>query len=210
MATVLSPLPALLVLRANCRMALARISHLRAQQSHFGGLQWMLRSRVHAVAFAHPVPVGSAMSIAVPRRPIGSSASTYSYIALLSASLEGTSLPAADEHLEVALGIRYHPLEAAIDRALERNAIGDERFEVDLATAQELDRRDVFDVRRMGERSQQVRRAPVLTGYSDWSRRVSRERLLASSRAGGIRHQLFASRPVLNRARVRGVPPLEG
>jgi len=67
MATVLSPLPALLVLRANCRMALARISHLRAQQSHFGGLQWMLRSRVHAVAFAHPVPVGSAMSIAVPQ-----------------------------------------------------------------------------------------------------------------------------------------------
>src|SRR5206468_1148876 len=137
------------------------------------------------------------------RRPVGSSASTYSYIAPLSASLEGTSLPAVDEQFEVALGIRHQRLEPAIDRALERNAIGDERFGVDLATAQELDRRDVIVVRRMGERSQQVRRAPVLTGYSDWSRRVSRERLLASSRASGIRHQLFASRRVLNRARVR-------
>src|ERR1700724_3812187 len=63
--------------------------------------------------------------------------------------VEGASLPAVDEHLEVALGIRRQRLEAAIDRALERNAIGDERLEVDLAPAQELDRRDVV-VHRMG------------------------------------------------------------
>src|SRR5207253_11274953 len=46
--------------------------------------------------------------------------------------------------------------------------------------------------------SEQVRRAPVLTGYSDWSRRVSRERLLASSRASGIPPPTFASRRLLN------------
>src|SRR5207253_9473956 len=39
---------------------------------------------------------------------------------------------------------------------------------------------------------------PVLTGYSDWSRRVSRERLLASSRASGIPPPTFASRRLLN------------
>src|SRR6266436_2115115 len=68
--------------------------------------------------------------------------------------VEGASLPAVDEHLEVALGIRHQRLEAAIDRALERNAIGDERLEVDLALAQELDRRDVVVVHPMGQRSQ--------------------------------------------------------
>ncbi len=63
--------------------------------------------------------------------------------------VEGASLPAVDEYLEVALGIRRQRLEAAIDRALERNAIGNERLEVDLAPAQKLDRRDVV-VHRMG------------------------------------------------------------